>query len=148
MATNLLRDNWIDLDPPELRLFLEKRVGGPGQLERYSARVSKLHLPLASPSSSIVLIFRDKRIVSIESGRAFDALEWEKISDEVEKSILTGPIKIGREFSFSSFRVEGFWKGKISGVQILPAPANAPRPHVEMAEHPFILEFPMKASDY
>ena len=63
------------------------------------------------------------------------------------KSILAGPIKVGREYSFSSFRVEGWWRGESSGVQILPAPDDAPRADVESAEHPFILEFPVQVSD-
>jgi hypothetical protein len=53
----------------------------------------------------------------------------------------------GRDISFSSFRVVGSWSGKRSGLQILPAPAMAPVATVEMAEHAFILEFPMVASD-
>jgi hypothetical protein len=57
-------------------------------------------------------------------------------------------MKVGREYSFSSFRVLGSWRGKLSGVQILPPPDDAPRSPVELAEHPFILEFPMKVSDF
>ena len=57
-------------------------------------------------------------------------------------------MKVGREYSFSSFRVSGSWRGERSGVQILPPPDDAPRAHLEMAEHPFILEFPIKSSDF
>ena len=69
------------------------------------------------------------------------------VRDEIEKSILAGPNKVGRECSFSGFRVLGSWQGIRSGVQILPPPEDAPRAIVEIAEHPFILEFPRKASD-
>ena len=55
--------------------------------------------------------------------------------------------KVGRDYSFSSFRVSGSWQGRRSGVQILPPPDEAPSAPYEMAEHPFILEFPVKASD-
>ena len=55
---------------------------------------------------------------------------------------------MGRKYSFSSFRVPGSWRGERSGVQILPAPDDAPRADVEMADHPFILEFPIQASDF
>ena len=41
----------------------------------------------------------------------------------------------------------GSWRGKRSGVQILPPPEDAPRAPFEMAEHPFILEYPVKVSD-
>jgi hypothetical protein len=95
-----------------------------------------------------VLTFRENEIIAIERGPAFDAAEWARISEEIEKSILVGPLKVGREFSFSSFRVTGSWRGERSGVQILPPPADAPRADVEMAQHPFILEFPIRGSDF
>ncbi len=94
-------------------------------------------LPLAGSSCRIVLTFSDKKIVAIEPGPAFDAAEWERVSEEIEKSIFAGPLKVGREYSFSSFRVPGWWRGDRSGVQILPPPDDAPRAHVEMAEHPY-----------
>jgi len=92
----------------------------------------------------VVLTFRDNKIAAIEPGPAFDADEWQRVSDEIEGSVLTGPMKVGREYSFSSFRVEGSWRGEGSGVQILPPPEDAPRAPVEIAEHPFILEFPLR----
>jgi len=124
------------------------RIGGLGQYDEQSNNCDKLYLPLADSSCRVVLTFRDKRIVAIEPGPAFDADEWERASEEIEKSILAGPLKVGREYSFSSFRVLGSWRGDRSGVQILPPPDDAPRAHVEMAEHPFILEFPIKGSDF
>ena len=147
MEANLLHEAWTDLDSAELRLLLNEQVGGPGQYDRRSDIANKLYLPLAGPSCRIGLTFRDKKIVAIEPGPAFDAAEWDRVSEEIEKSILAGPIKVGREYSFSSFRVEGWWRGESSGVQILPAPDDAPRADVESAEHPFILEFPVQVSD-
>lgn len=85
-------------------------------------------------------------IVRSEPGQAFDAADWDLIAEEIETSVLTGPIKVGRECSFSSYRVQGSWRGKRSGVQILPPPPDAPSAPVEMAEHPFILEFPLQAT--
>jgi hypothetical protein len=95
-----------------------------------------------------VLTFRGKKIIAIEPGPAFDRVEWDKVSEEIETSILKGPTKIGRDYSFNSFRVQGWWRGAHSGVQILPAPEDAPRAPVEMAEHPFVLEFPIIQCDY
>lgn len=148
MTDNLLRDSWTDLDSAELRLFLNKRVGGPGQYHDRSNNPNKLYLPFADSSCRIVLTFCPKKIVAIEPGPAFDASEWDRVSEEIEKSILAGPMKVGREYSFSSFRVLDSWQGERSGVQILPPSADTPRAHVEMAEHPFILEFPIRASDF
>jgi len=97
---------------------------------------------LAGDSCRIKLTFADsKQIVSIEPGLSFDAAQWEHVVEEIER---TGPIKVGRD---CSFRVAGSWRGKQSGVQILPPPTDAPRAPFEMAEHPFILEYPVKVSD-
>lgn len=139
VTDNLLRTTWTDLDSAELRILLDHRIGRPGQGQR-----SKLYLPLAGDRCRVVLTFRGKKIVAITPGPAFDAAEWEQVSGEIETTILAGPIKVGREFSFSSFRVQGSWCGESSGVQILPPPEDAPTAPVEIAEHPFILEFPLR----
>jgi len=86
---------------------------------------------------------KSKKIVAVEPGPAFDDAEWQKIAEEIESAILVGPPKVGREYSFSSFRVPGSWRGERSGVQIMPPPPEAPRAPVGMAAHPFILEFPI-----
>ncbi len=148
MTTNLLSKTWTNLDSFELRLLLDERIGGPGQYDGLPNNPNKLYLPLAGSSCRIGLTFCDKKIVAIEPGQAFDASEWNRVGEEIEKSILAGPLKVGREYSFSSFRVPGSWQGERSSVQILPPPDDAPRADVEMAEHPFILEFPIKASDF
>jgi hypothetical protein len=81
----------------------------------------------------------------VEPGTAFDAAEWESISKKIESSILTGIPRTGRDYSFSTFPVLGQWRGKHSGVQIIPPPNEAPR--APGASNPFILEFPIKGSD-
>ena len=83
------------------------RIGGPGQYDDRSNDSNKLYLPLAGSSCRIGLTFRDKKIVAIGPGPVFDAAEWDRVSEEIEKSILAGPLKVGREYSFSSFRVPG-----------------------------------------
>jgi hypothetical protein len=143
MVENLLRESWANLDSHELRLLLDARIGGPGQYDGRDANPNKLYLPLARASCRVALTFRGKKIVAVEPGPAFDATEWEKIANEIENAILVGPPKVGREYSFSNFRVPGSWRGARSGVQILPPSPEAPRAPVEMAEHPFILEFPI-----
>ena len=145
MATNLLRVTWTNLDPYELRLVLDDHFGHPGQYD--GPAKNRLYLPLAGSSCRLALTFRDRRIVAIEPGPAFDGAEWQRISEEIEISVLAGPMKVGREYSFSSFRVTGSWRGDRSGVQILPPPDGTPRAPVEIAQHPFILEFPVRASD-
>jgi hypothetical protein len=145
MKPNLLR--WQDLDSVELRILLNERFGGPGQYNDRTHNPNTLYLPLAGSSCRIVLTFRDEKVVDIKPGPALDGAEWEQFSEQIGTSIRVGPLKVGRDYSFSSYRVDGWWRGKLSGVQILPAPHDAPRAHVEMAAHPFILEFPIKESD-
>jgi hypothetical protein len=141
MAENLFSPAWIDLDPGELRFILHERIGRPGQYNDRARNPFTFYLPLADSTCRVKLTFsKKKRIVAIEPGPAFDRAEWSGIVADIEKC---GPPKIGRDFSFSSFRVSGTWRGKQSGVQILPPPADAPCAPCEMAEHPFVLEFPI-----
>lgn len=145
MSTDLLQPGWTNLDSAELRFILLERIGRPGQYDGRDSNPKAFYLPLAGSSCRIKLTFSDsKQIVAIEPGPAFDAGQWEQVVEEIERP---GPNRIGRDCSFSSFRVAGSWRGKRSGVQILPPPADAPLAPFEMAEHPFILEFPVKASD-
>jgi hypothetical protein len=145
MTTDLLQTGWTDFDSAELRFILLECIGKPGQYDGRDSNPNTFYLPLAGPSCRIKLTFSDsKQIVAIEPGPAFDVAQWEQAVEEIER---TGPYKVGRECSFSSFRVAGSWRGKRSGVQILPPPADAPRAPFEMAEHPFILEYPVKVSD-
>ena len=123
---NLLNDRWTGLDSTELRILLNERIGGPGLYDGLAENPNVLYLPLAGKSCRIKLTFRDKKIVAIEPGPAFDPAQWQGISDEIEKSILAGPMKVGRDISFSSFRVLGSWRGQRSRVQILPPPDDAP----------------------
>jgi hypothetical protein len=146
MTRNLLKATWTDLDSAELRLLLHERIGGPGQYDDAVGNPDVLYLPLAGAQCCVSLTFRDKKIVRVEPGKAFNPGEWERISREIECSVLTGATKVGRDFSFSSFRVQGSWRGARSGVQILPPPDDAPRAPVEIAQHPFVLEFPLKES--
>jgi hypothetical protein len=146
MAENLLRETWSNLDSQELRLLLNQRIGGSGQFDNLATNPNKLYLPLAGDACKIVLTFKGARIIAVEAGPAFDSVQWKTICDEIENTILVGQQKVGREYSFCSHRVEGSWRGARSGMQILPPPPEAPRAPVEMAAHPFILEFPIRGA--
>jgi len=141
MPKNLLQETWADLDQADLRLLLQERIGRPGQ---YDGAADVIHLPLAQEECRVSLTYDGSKIVAIEPGQAFDQKEWDQICAEIEGPVLHGPRKVGREFSFSSFRVNGSWRGDRCGVQILPAPEGAPQPPQEIADHPFILEFPIQ----
>ena len=141
MAENLLRDTWADLNQVDLRLLLKERIGeGRGQ---YDGDENVIHLPLAREKCRVSLTYKGAKIVAIKPGTAFDRQEWNDICAEIEGPILKGPRKIGREFSFSTHRVDGWWRGERSRVQILPPPEGAPLTY-EGADNPFVLEFPIQ----
>jgi hypothetical protein len=146
MPDNLLKNSRAKLDSQELLLLLQERIGGPGQVDSQASNYpNKFSLPLAREECRILLTFKkgSNDIIAVEPGRAFDRVQWNKISAEIENGILVGAPKIGREFSFSSHRVVGSWVGSRSGVQIFPPPRDASLANLEGAEHPFILEFPI-----
>ena len=141
---NLLK--WPNLDSVELRILLHEFIGGTGQSDDLSrAKPRNFYLPLAGPSCRVALKFKGEKVIRIEPGKAFDAAQWQQISNEIEQSI-TGGTKVGRDYSFSGRRVKGSWRGEHSGVQILPPPADAPSAPLDQADHPFILEFPLMVS--
>ena len=137
--TNLLSDRWKKLNSYELRLLLQRHFGGPGQYDGRLEIPNKFYLPLAREQCQIVLTYSNEKIVIIEPGAAFDDEKWTRSSKEIEQTLFDGPAKVGRAYSFSSYRVRGSWQGARSGVQIFPPPDNAPQAPVEMADHPFIL---------
>lgn len=146
MAENLLHESWADQDSHELRLLLDQYIGGPGQYDRTEGDPDRFYLPLARNSCIISLTFKRGEIATIEAGPAFDDSAWARISAQIDESLLGGQMRVGRDFSFSSYRVNGSWRGKKSGLQILAPPTDTPRAPVEIAEHPFILEFPLRDS--
>ena len=85
MRPNLLSEEWADVDSAELRILLDQRIGGPGQIQGRADYPSKFYLPLAGESCRIALTFRDKKLVAIQPGPAFDAAEWERITARVRE---------------------------------------------------------------
>src|SRR6266446_378691 len=114
MATNLLRPTWGHLNTHELRILLAERFGRPGQYDGREANPNRLYLPLAGAQCRVVLTFRGREIVSVEPGLGFDTAQWDAIVEEIETSVLSGPTKVGRDYSFSSYRVPGSWRGERS----------------------------------
>jgi hypothetical protein len=141
---NLLKPEWSALESDDLRVLIENRIGGPGQSSGEPGD-HRFYLPLAGAACRVAVRFAGTNISAVEPGPAFDALQWSQITDAVDALVHTEPTKIGRNVAFSAIRVTGCWRGERSGVQILPAPADAPAVPTEMGEHPFVLEFPMHA---
>jgi hypothetical protein len=149
MATeNLLSEQLSIVDRHELRLMLNNDFGGPGQTDGDSGDVNRLYLPEARDKCRVVLTFKDGFLNAIQQGPAFSPQEWAQFLDDVSGGLRGGPGRTGREYSFSGRRVHGSWRGTKSGVQILPPPETAPRAGLELADHPFILEFPIEGSPF
>ena len=75
MDENLLRKTWSNLDSHELRLLFDKRIGGPGQFDGREANPNTFYLPQAREHCRVVLTFKDKKVIAVEPGQAFDAAE-------------------------------------------------------------------------
>ncbi len=140
MQGELLRPAWKEIDPTELRLVLGDHYGPTGQ---FDGDRDTLHLPLARENCKIRVTYKDHAIVSLRSGQLLTDVEWSELANEIDTLLAPGRTLHGREYSFSTFRVNGSWSGEHSGVQILPPHAEAPRAMVEIADHPFILELPI-----
>jgi hypothetical protein len=77
MPEKLLRTTWTNLDSQELRLLLNKRIGGPSQFYNREANPNKFYLPLAARvSCRVVLTLKNKQIIAVEPGAAFDRKQW------------------------------------------------------------------------
>jgi hypothetical protein len=146
LPANLFLQTWNRLDSEELKLLLFEEIGGSGQYHEDLAENSPFYLPLAGDECQIVLKFKEKKIVSIESGSAFEPTKWAKIITLVDNLINGGQKKVGRQISFSTRRVDGYWSGTDSNIQICPPPECAPMPNYLYAENPFVLEFPFVQS--
>ncbi|MHB8637983.1 MAG: hypothetical protein ACYC96_16105 [Fimbriimonadaceae bacterium] len=145
MKTNLV-GKWPHLESAELRIVLRNAFASIGQYDGRVERPDKIFLPEAGPKCRIILTFKEGRVTQVSKGPAFDRAEWARIANEIETSVLVGPSKIARFHAFSSFRVKGSWRGTKSRVQISPPLENMPVAPVELADHPFILEFPIRVS--
>jgi len=142
---NLLAELQTGVDLYELRELLDLRIGGPGQYDGESRR--HLYIPLAREACRLVLVYSKESLADlqrIEPGAAFDEAQWQRILMEVRDSLLSGPMRVGRDYCFSGRRVLGSWRGPMSGIQILPPPPGIPSAPVEMAQHPFVLECPLQ----
>lgn len=142
---NLLPETWRDVDSHELRLLLKERIGGSGQYDLEISGDDPIHIPLAREECKLLLTYKKGYISEILAGPAFISSEWQAIVEEVEKTLRNGADVAARTIAFSSFRVLGVWASQNSSVRILPPPESAPKPQMEIAEHPFVLEYSYKS---
>ena len=70
----------------ELRLLLDKHVGGPSQDHDIDENPNKIYLPLAGAECQIGLTYSKEKIIAMEPGPAFDATKWRRSSKEMALS--------------------------------------------------------------
>ena len=141
---NLFLKTWENLDSNELRLLFNEKIGGAGQVNGGITEGAPFYLPMADDTCQIILKFKEKKIHSITQGKAFDGKIWSEISKQIDDLVNGGQSKVGRQISFSTKPVDGYWRGSNSNIQICPPPQHAPMPNELYAENPFVLEFPLK----
>jgi hypothetical protein len=130
------------VDDRELLYLLERDYGHPQISDR-----NVLIYPGAE-RYAIAISEKDGRIKSIQSGPGFDRAIWEQFKGSVRRVLIdqaAGP-SIAAYVLFSSRPIIGSFRSSSGLIQIRQAPPEAPRPGVVDADHPFILEFPIRRS--
>jgi hypothetical protein len=147
ITRNLLAEIPPGVDLYELRELLGLRIGGPGQYDDGDSK-RRLYLPLARAECRLVLVYKKNSatLQRIEPGAAFEEAQWQQIITEAQDSLLSGSMKFGRDYCLAGRRVLGSWRGRKSGIQILPPLADVPIAPVEMVQHPFVLECPLQTT--
>ena len=131
------------VDPYELIDLLERRYG-------MACRTGPRECIFPCTDSYTVKIrLEPGRIARIDPGPGFQPSEVESLKEVIRVELLDSPGDIiGRTVLFARRPVSGVFHSTV-GLRILPAPADAPRPEVIDADHPFVLEFqlPRSAND-
>ena len=137
---NLLRPDWSTVDSGDLIVVLSQTFGG-SQL----ATDDTVSYPNAD-EARITIRYEGGRIVTIAPGEAFDAREWESVAARIEDELVESTPAVARRIAFCNYQVKGWWRSGTLGVQILPPPPQAPDAPMAVADHPFVLEYPVMNS--
>jgi len=96
---------------------------------------------------SLKIRCKGDHIATIEPGPGFDEAQLSTLKERVQTELIESPgTSVAACILFSSRTVQGAFRSTSDRIQILPAPQQAPRPGVLVADHPFILEFPFERS--
>ncbi len=85
-----------------------------------------IYFPQAREYCEFSIKINADRVLQIGPGDSFDAEKWNRLSEEIDLTLMGGTEKIGREYSFAGHRVAGSWRGARSEIQIV-APRLARR---------------------
>jgi hypothetical protein len=99
----------------------------------------------ASDDYRLKLEMHHGQITKISSGPSLAEQELAELLDQVESDLKDNVIDgYGFEILFASKPVKGGYRFKTLPIQISPAPSEAPRPPFLNADHPFVLEYPIR----
>jgi hypothetical protein len=94
-----------------------------------------------SEPDSLILQYSAGKVVKALAGPAIDSELETEVRAAIERDLITPrQRRFSRAVLFSSRPVDGWWRYGTT-VQIVPPPANAPRPGMLIGEHPFVLDF-------
>lgn len=88
---------------------------------------------------ALELTYRGSRLVDVDSGPGLSDETREKLREDVAALATARDTVIWRDVFFNVLPVDGYWRYRDEW-QIVPAPSQAPRPDVLIADHPFIVE--------
>jgi hypothetical protein len=131
------------VDPDELTWVITSELG-----HSQAGRDDEVIFSADQNGPCALSLHYDKKGVlrDVRTGPAFTDQLLEAISGRVESALLADEwTVVRRNVMFSGQVVEGYWKhGDV--LQMLPAPTEFPKPPQAFGDHPFILEFPVRAS--
>jgi hypothetical protein len=91
------------------------------------------------------LTYHAGELADIGRGPALTDGDVAALRDEIQVKLLADGTAVFRQLAFAHVPVTGGWRYR-ARFQICPAPDEAPRPPVQMGDHPFVLEVVHRAS--
>jgi hypothetical protein len=85
------------------------------------------------------LTYRGSRLVDVDGGPGLSDEARQKLREEVATLAAPHDTVVWRDVFFNLFPVDGYWRYRDEW-QIVPAPPQAPRLDVLLADHPFVVE--------
>jgi hypothetical protein len=124
------------LDQAELGLVIQQHFGHG----KYAAP-QEIHYARAHDDCAVRILYDDDgTLTKILAGPDLQVGDIEELQKKIEIELLqAGPVKVRRRILFTTVPTTGAFRYK-DVFQILPVPAEAPRPHFLMGEHPLVLE--------
>jgi hypothetical protein len=100
----------------------------------------------ASHDYRLKLKMRHGQIEKISAGKSLSEHELNELSEQVEADLKDDRIAgYGAEILFAHRPVTGAFRFASVPIQILPAPPKAPRPPYLWADHPIVIEYPIRS---